>query len=310
MHRCVVPSSLPRRPIVAAALITLCAPSTLQSQVSVATGRAADHDALIRVFSPSGSVRIIAWDRDSVAARGRVDSTAGRFVISGAGPALKLGVETTASQAPSGTADLELRVPARSRLRVQSRAAEIEVTANGGSIEVAGGSGRVRIEGRAAEVSVETLDGNVELALQSDVGRARTASGTIVVRGIIRDLDAITVSGPLLIGMEGRIARAHLETVSSEIAFKGDLDPDGRLEAETHSGDVELRLPVRLGAAYHLVSYGGELMNDLVPPGQARRGPGKGEWTFQTGDGRATVNVTTFKGRITLKVRGEGAPTP
>ena len=113
------------------------------------------------------------------------------------------------------------------------------------------------------------------------------------------------MSGPLLVGMEGAVAWARLETVSSEIAFKGDLDPEGRLDAETHGGDVELRLPVRLGAAYHLVSYGGGLVNDLVPPSAVRQGPGKGEWTFRTGDGRAAVEVRTFKGTVTLRVRGD-----
>jgi hypothetical protein len=126
-----------------------------------------------------------------------------------------------------------------------------------------------------------------------------------VVRGVVRDLEALTVSGPLLVGMEGAVQRAHLETVASEIAFKGDLEPEGRLEAETHGGDVELRLPARLGAAYHLVSFGGALVNELVPPSAIHAGPHKGEWTFTTGDGRASVDVRTFKGRVSLKVRGD-----
>jgi hypothetical protein len=280
-------------------------PAVGAAQEDIRSGRAASSDAIIRVFSATGSLRISAWPHDSVSVRGRVDSTAGHLVLVGGGPALKLGIEPPAGRPPEGNADLDIQVPERARLWVKSAAAEIEVVAGGGSVEVAGGSGRVRIAGRAASVNVETLDGNVELALESATGSARTASGTIVVRGIIRELDASTVSGPLLVGMEGTIARARLETVSSEIAFKGDLEPDGRLVAETHGGDVELRLPVHLAAAFHLVSYGGGVTNELVPPGALRPGPGKGEWTFRTGDGRATVDVRTFKGRVALKVRGD-----
>ena len=286
-------------------LAPLPAGGALLGQEAINTGRAADPGAAIRIFARTGSLRITAWSKDSVAVRGRVDSTAGRFLLAGGGAAVKLGVEPPTGKDPDGTSDLDVQVPAGARLWVKSTAGDVEIVAGGGSVEVSNGSGRVRVAGRAGSVSVETLDGNVELALESPSGTVRTASGTIVVRGVIRELDASTVSGPLLVGMEGAVARVKMETVSSEIAFKGDLEHDGRLEAQTHGGDVELRLPVRLGAAYHLVSYGGGLANELVPASTVHKGPGKGEWTFRTGDGAAAVEVQTFKGTITLKVRGD-----
>ncbi|HXW97180.1 MAG TPA: DUF4097 family beta strand repeat-containing protein [Gemmatimonadales bacterium] len=277
----------------------------LAGQESVATGRHASHDAAIRIFSLTGSLRITTWTRDSVSVRGRVDQSAGQLALSGGDAAVKIAVEPPAERAPNGTADLDIQVPAGARLWVKSSGAEVDITAGGGQIEVQNGSGRVRVAGEAESVNVETLDGNVELVVHSPTARVRTASGTIVARNVVRELDASSVSGPLLVGMEGPIARARLETVSSEIAFKGTLEPEGSLDAETHGGDVELRLPATLGAAFHLVSYGGGLVNEMVPASVVRKGPGKGEWTFQTGDGRATVEVRTFKGTVTLKVRGE-----
>jgi hypothetical protein len=285
-------------------LLPLLGRAPLRAQDAVADGRPAAADAAIRITSFTGSLRITAWPRESLAVRGRVDATAGRFYFGGTRSALKLGVEPPRGREPDGAADLDIQVPAAARLWIKTAAAEVEVTAGGGTVEVTGVSGRVRVAGTASEASVETLDGNVELDLRGGVARVRTASGTIVARGVIRNLDASTVSGPLLVGMEGRIASARLETVSSEIAFKGDLEPEGRLEAQTHGGDVELRLPPALGADFHLVSYGGGLRNELVPPDQVHAGPGKGEWRFRTGDGRATVEVRTFKGTVTLKVRG------
>jgi hypothetical protein len=287
--------------LVVAALTPL---SVLGAQEAVSVGRAADPNAAVRIFLRSGSLRVTAWTRDSVAVHGRVDPGAGRFVIGGTAAALKLGVVPPEGREPDGTSDLDIQIPAGARLWIKSTGADIEVVAGGGSVTVSNGGGRVRIAGKATSVNAETLDGNVELALESPTGQVRTASGTIVVRGMIRELDASTVSGPLLVGMEGAVARVRMETVSSEIAFKGDLVGDGRLEAETHAGDVELRLPVRLGAAYHLVSYGGGVVNELVPASALKRGPGRGEWTFRTGQGGAAVEVRTFKGTITLKVRG------
>ena len=277
---------------------------SMQAQDAVNAGRAASHDAAIRIFVVTGSLRVTAWDRDSIAVKGRVDPGAGRFFLGGTRDAMKLGVEAPEGRDPSGTADLDVWLPGSARLWIKSAAADVEVTAGDGTIEVTGVSGRVRVAGTPRETSVETLDGNVELAFRGSVARVRTASGTIVVRGVIQDLDASTVSGPLLIGMEGDVARIRLETVSSEIAFKGGLTQDGRLEAETHGGDIELRLPPALGASYHLVSYGGGLKNELVPSGAVSQGPRKGEYSLKTGDGRAVVDVRTFKGTVTLKARG------
>ncbi len=276
----------------------------LPAQETVRESRRLSPGALVRIYSPRGSLILTAGPGDSLTVRGRVDSTLGRFYLGGGADAIKLGVEPGGGVL-EGSADLIITVPSGVRLWIKSQQADLDLTVSGGTVEATNASGRIRVAGRTERVSAETLDGNIELAVASPLGRARTASGTIVVRGLIRDLDASTVSGPLLVGMLGPVSRARLETASSEIAFKGDLEPDGTLEAETHSGDVELRLPVRLAASYHLVSYSGALENSLVPADRLRPGPAKGEWSFSTGDGRATVRVRTFKGRVALKVRGD-----
>lgn len=282
----------------------LAGTTMLEAQEVIGTGRAAARDAVVRIVVTTGSLRVSTWTRDSVAVKGRVDATAGKFFLGGTGAALKLGVEPPAGRAAEGESDLEVQVPAGSRVWVKSLAADVEVTATGGTVQVDGTSGRVRVDGTPAETGVETLDGNVELVIRGATARVRTASGTIVVRGVLQDLDASSVSGPLLVGMEGDAGRIRLETVSSEIAFKGGLIPDGRIQAETHAGDIELRLPPALGVAYHLVSYGGGLHNELVPASAVQKGPSKGEYRVTTGDGRAVVAVRTFKGTVTIRARG------
>ncbi len=286
------------------ALLLLAGATGVEAQGAIRTGRPASQDAAIRLWLPRGSVRITTWSRDSVDVRGRVDPQAGRFLMGGSPTALKVVVEPPEGRAADGIADLDVVIPAGARLWVTSAAAEVEVTAGGGSVEVTSVSGRIRVAGNAASVAVETLDGNVELACQSPLARVRTASGVLVVRGVLQELDARSVSGPLFIGMEGAVRQVHLETVSSEIAFKGDLMPDGRLQAETHGGDIELRLPPTLAATWHLVSYGGPPDDQLLPAGLLRAGATRGEWNARSGDGRATVDVRTFKGRVVLKIRG------
>jgi DUF4097 and DUF4098 domain-containing protein YvlB len=287
-------------------LLALTVPvSALEAQGTIHEGRPADRDAVIRLFLPAGFLRVTTWERDSLDVRGRLDGGATSFMLGGPTPSLKGGVKVPPARSTTASADLEVRMPRDARVRIQSGAAEVEVTAAGGSVEVVGTSGRVRVVGRADRVSVETLDGNIELAAVAREGTVRSADGTVVVRGVLDALDASTVNGPLYVGMEGPISRARLETVSSEIAFKGRLTHEGRLMAETHGGDIELRLPPSIGASFHLVSYGPGIRNKMVPAEAVAAGPEKGEWTFTTGDGAAVVDVRTFKGRVVLLPRAE-----
>jgi DUF4097 and DUF4098 domain-containing protein YvlB len=180
----------------------------------------------------------------------------------------------------------------------------VDLTAGGGHVTVLLASGRARVAGQAGDITVESLDGNIELTGLGGVARLRTASGTIVARGVLRELSATSVSGALLIGLEGPASRVNLESVSGEIAFKGDLDRDGALRAETHGGNIELRLSPDLAATFDIVAYGGGLVNELVPPELVHPGARKGAWQFTTGRGGASVAVRTFKGKVVVRPKG------
>lgn len=285
------------------ALLPLLLVVPLAAQEPVSLGRALTSDATVRITVPAGSVRINAWARDSIAVRGRVDAGLGRAFLEGGAEAVQLALEPPARPRGGGLADLEVWLPVEARLWVSTASASVEIMAQGGRITVRSAGGRVRVLGAVRETSVETLDGNVELAVTAESAEVRTASGTIVARGIIQQLDASSVSGPLLIGMEGPIARARLESVSAEIAFKGTLLPEGRLQAETHGGNVDLRLPPSLAATWSLTSYAGPLDNQLLPGTVIKEGTRRGEWRFVTGSGQALVEVRTFKGTIRLTPR-------
>jgi hypothetical protein len=273
----------------------------LAAQGEVNARRAAAPDALIRIYNVRGTLRITGWARDTVAVSGYVDPSLGRFFIGGTADGMKLGVEAPDSTS-TGTAVLDVSVPAGARLSIKTASAGVELDAVTGPVDIFTVSGQVRVGGKPASVAAESMDGNIELAMESPWAEVRTASGVVVLRGVIQNATVSSISGPLYIGMEGKIARASFETVSGEIAFKGDLDPEGVLEAESHSGNIELRLPEHLGATYSLTAYSGELHTEFETV-TAR--PQKGEWRFAVGDGRAQVTVRTFKGRVDLKKRFE-----
>lgn len=284
-------------------LLPLMIAFPLVAQQPVVLGRAVTPDATIRISVPAGSIRVTAWAHDSIAVRGRVDAGAGRALLEGSQEAVRLLLEPPARPRGGGLADLDISLPRQARLWVTTTSANVEIMAQGGRVTITSTGGRVRLLGSVQETTVETLDGNVELALTAETARVRTASGTIVARGLIQHLDASSVSGPVLIGMEGPIAAARLESVSAEIAFKGALLAEGRLLAETHAGDIDLRLPPSLAATWQLTSYAGLLDNQLVPAALIKEGSRRGEWRFITGSGQARVEVRTFKGTVRLTAR-------
>jgi hypothetical protein len=271
--------------------------SPAAAQGDIAARRAARSDVALRIYCPSGTLRVTGWTKDSVAVSGYMDPSLGRFFIGGTSDGMKLGIETQQTDA-TGTAIMDVSVPRGARVWIKTANADVEVNSVTGTVDVFTVSGHTRVAGSPSVVTAESLDGNIELAVESPNARARTGSGTIVFRGVIREASASTVSGPLFIGMEGKISRARFETVSGEIAFKGDLDADGALEAESHSGNIELRLPENLGATYSLSGYGGQLSTEFQGIQPA---PTKGEWRFVVGSGQASVTVRTFKGRVELK---------
>lgn len=281
-------------------LIFLAAvPGFLGAQGDVSARRATRPDVALKIYCVRGTLRVTGWSKDSVSASGYVDASLGRFFIGGTAEGMKLGIEAPDS-ATVGTAVLDVNVPQGARVWVKTATGDVEISGVTGTVDVFTVSGHTRVEGTPAVVTAESLDGNIELAVESPDARARTASGTIVLRGVIREITASSVSGPLFIGMEGKIGRARFESVSGEIAFKGDLEPDGALEAESHSGNIELRLPERMGATYSLSGYAGKMSTEFQRVPSA---PPKGEWRFVVGDGHARVTVRTFKGRVELKKR-------
>ncbi len=286
-----------------AVLALLLVATPLAAQTSVTTGHALAPAGAVRLVIPHGRVQLRTWDRDSIAIRGRLDASAGALALEGSRDALRLGLARPATARGAGQADLEITVPREARVTFTGLTAEFDGAAGGGEVTATTPRGRLRVTGTARVSVLETLDGNVELAVQGRTARLRTATGTIVARGLVEDLDASSVSGPLLIGMEGAVRSARLESTSAAISFKGDLLPDGRLVAETHVGDVDLRLRPSLEAAWAIANWGGVLDNRLLPAALVKKGAHKGEWGFVTGRGTARVEVRTFKGTVRLEPR-------
>jgi hypothetical protein len=262
--------------------------------------------ASIRFFGDVGSLRIIGWDRDSVAVTGTLPAGA-RLDASRGGdpekpsPGMKIFVEVPRTPAPD--AKIELRVPARARVWAKSGSADVEVTGLTGGLDLNIVGGSVRVACSPAELQVESMDGTVTIAGSPAWLRAKTATGDIVLRGGSEDAAFSTVSGAVRIG-DGRFERAKFTSVTGPIIFAGDLARGASLDFDTHSGPIELRLLPRPDAEFDLATVTGTIENSLTMrrPVAGREGRGM-ELGFASGTGRARVVIRSFKGNIYLRTR-------
>ena len=259
-----------------------------------------DQDVSLRIHNMEGSIRIEAWNRDTLAISGTVSGgPTNRFYIGGSRRAAKMGVEgpLELDQPP---AHLYIRVPARAKVWVKSASANIYLTGLSGGVDAFSTSGTIRFEGEPDQLNVETMDGNVELTAGGTWIRAKTASGAITIRGGGEDVGATTVSGSINILSAG-MRRARMESVTGDLSFSGWLTRDGALAVENHSGTIDILLPLDIFADFDLSSYHGTIRNEFRPYTQPA-GQSSAEQVFSNGGGGgADITVRTFKGGIVLR---------
>jgi hypothetical protein len=278
-------------------------PSLGAAQERVNETRPAAPDGLVSIEIPAGTISVVGWDKSEVAVTGRLGAGAlGLSLRGGKGGQTYVEVETRGNP-HSVHSDLEVRVPAGSRVSVESFGADITVTGVAGGVTAETVNGSIRVGEGARAVQAESVNGGVEVDSRSGSVQAESVNGPVTVRGAAEAIDASTVNGPLLVNVPS-FARGRLETVNGSIHFEGDLAPRGTMDVETVSGSVELALSDRSAANFSISTFSGNIRNELGPPAaRVSRHTTEKELSFSTGGGGATVTVETLSGEIVLRRR-------
>jgi DUF4097 and DUF4098 domain-containing protein YvlB len=285
-----------RRPLAVLTVLTVLTVPLLAAQQKINRRIPIDGDASIRIYNLFGATRVVGWDRDSIAVTGSA-ATGSTFFMGGAGRAAKLGLERDDGSTATAVGSLDVWVPRGARVWIKSAAGAIEVSGMSGEVDLASVSGSIRVAGSLRIITAESIDGDIEVLGPSPLVRVKTGGGKILLRQSGGDVTASTVSGPI-IATEAQPMSARLETVSGAVSYLGSIDRRGTLNVQTHSGNVELRLPPTIGAEFDLQSLDGAVVVDL--PNKAGK-PLKGKTLFfANGGGGAQVIVRSFKGEIRI----------
>ena len=155
------------------------------------------------------------------------------------------------------------------------------------------------VRGHSTELRAESMDGTVS-ATAGAWTRIKTATGAVTARGG-EDVAIETVTGT--VNYRGdTFGRVRIETVDGDVWFEGTVVRGAHLEAESHSGRIELTLPGAVSAEFALSNFRGRIEN-AFDSRSARPAPDLRGRTleFVTGLGAATITVRNFRGDIIVR---------
>ena len=279
----------------AIAMFIMAMPALAQQNVD--QKRPAKKDGIVQVFNLAGSVRITAWDREEIAVKGTLGKGVERLEFSGSNGRTLIKVVIPTRTHESADAQLEIQVPAGSRLDVETVSAEIDVRDVTGEARLVSTSGRIDMTGATSSFYAKTVSGNIEISAEKAPGRAEAISGSITLSGVAGSVEATTVSGYLDVSGSD-ISTAEMETTSGDIRFSGDLRKNARLDGRTVSGSVNISLPADVSAEFDVSTFSGSISSDFGAASKSGSRFGSGaELEFSTGKA-ARVVVNTFSGSV------------
>jgi DUF4097 and DUF4098 domain-containing protein YvlB len=267
------------------------APSGLVAQERPGFTIGTDADARVTIRNTSGSIRVIAWDRNEVSVYGS------RTVIR------DLDIDATPKQVQlrmDAGHELNVRVPRRAQLRAYSGSGSVTVQGVTGSVDIESASGSLEVEGQPRSIHAIGFSGGVTIrGGGTEVTRAESVSGTVIVTKAAGMVVAKSSSGG--IDVRGDVREAELFTISGTVVFDGSVTR--RLSAESSSGGVELTVPRNMSAEYELSTISADIENDFGPAATKSRAGDGVALRFRVGNGGARIKGVSVSGSIRLHDR-------
>jgi len=271
---------------------------------SVAEHRSAEGVTQVEVIDPSGVVTVQGWDKAELDVTGNLGGEVERLDIQQAGSTITVRVvsKTLGLHIAWGKTALTVKVPKGVALRAQLVSADLHVEGLGGAQELQSVSGDIHSTA-AADARIRTVSGDVRLDVlpSSKLVQLSTVSGDALVSGGgTGEFSFQSVSGDAHV-KAGLLSRVALKTVSGDVAIASGLTPEGRLEAESVSGNLRADFSGGLPPAdYDISSLSGDLSTCDGRKG-AHQGFGPGSrLAFRQGAASARVHIDTKSGDVTL----------
>jgi DUF4097 and DUF4098 domain-containing protein YvlB len=270
------------------------------------TSFAFDKSGSLTLNATNGDIIVTGWSRDVVHVRAVSDDDNIRLEASSSRALL----EVAGSRRGSDTR-FEVSVPFGVRVMAHSQSGDITIRATRGQVEAHAQNGDIRVDDVTTRLDISTLSGEITAGTITGDIAVSTMSGEVHLTDVRGNVDVGTVSGDIdLRGVTAKIVRA--KTTSGEVTYDGTIDPAGRYELSTHSGDIGLHIPREANAQLTVSTWSGSIDSQFpitLKPGEHDIGVAKSKrYTFEIGGGAARITAETFSGDINISSNGRGAP--
>jgi DUF4097 and DUF4098 domain-containing protein YvlB len=264
-----------------------------------------DKSGSITVNGGSGDVVVTGWSRDQVHVRAVSDDDNIRFN----GSSNRVTLEVNSANRGSDTR-FEVSVPYGVRVLATTWSGDVSVRGTRGQVEIHTQNGDIEVDDVAARLDVNTLSGDLQATNINGDAEVESVNGDVRLTDLRGNVDVSTVSGDIVLhGMTTKLARG--KTTSGDVTYDGIIDPAGRYEFNTHSGDIRLHVPRDASAQLNVSTWSGAVDSDFpitLKPGEHGIGRASSKaFTFDIGGGAARISAETFSGDITVSSNGRGA---
>ena len=285
-----------------AAAALLAASPAVRAGTPINERAAANPAGSVEVSNVAGTVRVIGWDRNEVEVTGELGVGAEKLEFAVADKVTRIKVILPRKTSNVEDTDLVVRVPAASRLSVNTVSADIEVQGLLGAQRLQSVSAEISTAAAGEDVECKSVSGDVTVngSFKKGLLTITTVSGDATALRVAGEVNANTVSGDITLGL-GETNRSRVRSTSGDLTMAALLAADGKLDAESISGDVRLELVGAVDAEFDLSSFNGEIRNCFGPKAvsTSEYAPGK-ELRFREGQASAHVRIKTLNGDISV----------
>jgi DUF4097 and DUF4098 domain-containing protein YvlB len=263
-------------------------------------------DGVVEIGNVAGDIEIRGTDASEVEVVGRLGDDVEEVIFERDGDVIVLRVEVRSNGGGwrngwggDGSADLEIRVPRMSDVRVEAVSSDVVVSDVDGRLDVESVSGDIEISSGATAIDVTTMSGEVSFEGNGQTADASLASvsGDVVASGLGGELHMSSVSGEVELEL-GEITRLRAQSTSGDLSARATLAPGARVQMETVSGSAELSIEGDRAGDYSLSTFSGDLDNCFGPEAERRRfSPGRSV-KFREGDGDRDIHLSSMSGSI------------
>lgn len=280
--------------------ISAFAGEKIDKELSVAAG------GKVRISVVRGDVEVKAWSKDAVHVEGELDDATEEFIFetSGADTIIKVEIDDGFFDKKwnSDETDIVIHVPSASSLVAGGVSTEFKISDITGGVVANSVSGDIDVKGSSDKVNVESVSGDIRIEDSWGKMKASSVSGDIETDGKAVYFDAQSVSGDIEATI-GKSEIVELSSVSGDIDLIFELMDDGRVDAETVSGDVKIQFDGDdVNARFEInTGPGGDIRNAITKDKPESSFIGAEEVTFKSGNGSGTVEISTMSGTISLE---------